>query len=53
LGNDAALLGVGHLVEHSAGSGQPEVPAATNGQPRPHANFSRTADSHGRLQTEN
>jgi glucokinase len=53
LGNDAALLGVGHLVEQTVGTGTSDIPAVADGQPRPHAKFSRTAATHGRMHTEN
>jgi glucokinase len=53
LGNDAALLGVGHLAEQAAGHGLSEVAPLSNGQPRPHAKFTRTPTSQDSLQTEN
>jgi glucokinase len=53
LGNDAALLGVGRLVRRRDETAAIDRPAATDGQPRPHANFTRTAPAQGRSQIEN
>jgi glucokinase len=47
LGNDAALLGMGHLAEQIAAS------SATDGQPRPHAKFAKTPAAKERLKNEN
>ena len=53
LGNDAALLGVGFLVQQQDGNFAKTLPAATDGQPRPHAKFARKSRSQGRLRSDN
>ncbi len=45
LGNDAALLGVGHLVQQHDDDAEKTLPAAIDGQPRPHAKFARKSPS--------
>jgi glucokinase len=53
LGNDAALLGIGHLVQHRDASAANSRPAAIDGQPRPHANFTRMSSARDTLRSDN
>ena len=53
LGDDAALLGVAHLVQQHDGNIAKTLPAAIDGQPRPHAKFARRSLSPGSLQGDN
>jgi glucokinase len=53
LGNDAALLGVGHLVQLHDGNVANDMSIAIDGQPRPHAKFARKSLSPDRLRSDN
>lgn len=52
-GNDAALLGVAHLVQRQDGNVAKSLPTTIEGQPRPHAKFARRSLSPGSLQGDN